>query len=119
MDQEITSGIHKRTTVKPIGRTGNVNAMIKGKIDRKFHTVMFIRGEGQKCLFALIDKHLFSIACLDHILEIIQRCNQNSEADKKLFTDMLCWYIQFWQTLLAIIPWLFNVVKEVKVTQLK
>ncbi|KAL7607684.1 hypothetical protein Lser_V15G10021 [Lactuca serriola] len=95
MDQEIASAIHKRTTIKPMGRAGNINSMIKGKINTKYHTVMFLRGEGQKCLFALIDKHLFSTACLEHILEIIQRCNQNSAADKKLFTDMLRWYIQF------------------------
>nr|KAJ0213192.1 hypothetical protein LSAT_V11C400185240 [Lactuca sativa] len=84
MDQEIASAIHKGTTMTPIGRTGNVNAMIMGKIDPKFHTVMFIRGEGQKCMLALIDKHLFSTAGLEHIVEIIYRCNQNSEANNKL-----------------------------------
>nr|KAJ0191135.1 hypothetical protein LSAT_V11C800454070 [Lactuca sativa] len=71
MDQEIASAIHKRTTIKTMGRAGNVNTMIKGKIDSKYHTVMFLRGDGQKCLFALVDKHLFSTSCLEHILEII------------------------------------------------
>ena len=93
--------------------------MVKGKIDTKHHTVMFIRGECQNCMFALVDKHLFSTSFLEHILEIIQRCNQNSAADKKMFTDMLRWYIQFRQTLLAIIPRLFKVVKTVKPTQKK
>ena len=102
-----------------MGRPGNVNTMVKGKIDSKYHTVMLIRGEGQKCMFALVDKHLFSMSCLDHILEIIQRCDQNSAANKKLFTDMLRWYIQFRQTLLAIIPRLFKVIKTVKPTQKK
>ena len=95
MDQEIASASHKRTTIKMTGRAGDVNIMVKGKIDSKYHTVMFIRSEGKKCLFALIDKHLFSTACLEHILEIIQRCDQNIAADKKMFTDMLRWYIQF------------------------
>ena len=104
MDQEIASAIHKRPMIKPIGKTGNVNVMVKGKIDPQFHTVMFVRGENHKCLFALCDKHLFSTACLEHILEIIHRCNQNSAADNKLFINMLRWYIQFRQTLLAIIP---------------
>ena len=119
MDQEIASAIHKRTTIKTMGKTGNVNTMIKGKIDSKYHTVMFLRGEGQKCLFALVDKHLFSTTCLEHILEIIQRCDQNSAADKKLFVDMLRWYIQFRQTLLAIIPRLFKVIKTVRPAQRK
>ncbi|KAL7593433.1 uncharacterized protein LOC128127355 [Lactuca sativa] len=47
MDQEIASAIHKRTTIKPMGRAGDVNLMVKGKIDSKYHTVMFIRGEGR------------------------------------------------------------------------
>ena len=89
----------------------------RARLIRSTTTVMFIRGEGQKCLFAFVDKHLFSTACLEHILEIIQRCNQNTAADKKMFTDMLRWYIQFRQTLLAIIPRLFKVVKTVKPTQ--
>nr|KAJ0224063.1 hypothetical protein LSAT_V11C200061910 [Lactuca sativa] len=83
IDQEIASAIHKRTTIKTMGRAGNVNTMVKGKIDSKYQTVMFIRGEGQKCLFALVDKYLFSTSCLEHILEIIQRCDQNSAAEKK------------------------------------
>nr|KAJ0210445.1 hypothetical protein LSAT_V11C400208170 [Lactuca sativa] len=119
MDQEIASAKHKRTTIKTMGKAGNVNTMIKGKIDSKYHTVMFIKREGQKCLFALVDKHLFSTPCMEHILEIIQRSDQNSVADKKLFTDMLRWYIQFKQTLLAIIPRLFKVIKTVKPTQKK
>ena len=119
MDQEIASAIHKRTTIKTMGKAGNVNTMVKGKIDSKYHTVMFVRGEGQKCLFALVDKHLFSTTYLEHILEIIQRCDQNTAADKTLFTDMLRWYIQFRQTLLVIIPRLFKVIKTVKPTQKK
>ena len=119
MDQEIASAIHKRPTIKPMGRAGNVNSMIKGKIDSKYHTVMFLRGEGQKCMFSLVEKHLFSTSCLEHILEIIQRCDQNTAADKKLFVDMLRWYILFRQTLLAIIPKLFKVIKTVRPAQKK
>lgn len=119
MDQEIASAIHKRTTIKTMGKADNVKTMVKGKIDSKYHTVMFVRGEGQKCLFAVVDKHLFSTACLEHILEIIQRYDQNTATDKKLFTDILRWYIQFQQTLLAIIPRLFKVIKTVKPTQKK
>ena len=96
-----------------------MNTVVRGKIDPKFHIVMFMRSEGQKCLFALIHKHLFSTSYLEHILEIIHRCNQKNEADKKMFTNMLRWYIQFRQTLLAIIPRLFKVVKKTKVTQSK
>ncbi|XP_023742892.1 uncharacterized protein LOC111891036 [Lactuca sativa] len=77
------------------------------------------QGEGQKCLFARVDKHLFLTTCLEHILEIIQRCDQNNVVDKKLFVDMLRWYIQFRQTLLAIIPRLFKVIKMVKPAQKK
>ena len=73
----------------------------------------------KNAFFALIDKHLFSTTCLEHILEIIHMCNQNNEADKKLFTDMLRCYIKFRQMLLAIIPRFFKVMKQVKVTQPK
>ena len=70
-------------------------------------------------MFALVDKHLFSTTCLEHILEIIQRCDQNNAANEKLFVDMLRWYILFRQTLLAIIPKLFKVIKTVKPAQKK
>ena len=74
---------------------------------------MFTRNEGQKCLFALADKHLYTTSCLEYVLGIINRCKQNSEDDKKYFNDMIHWYIRFRQTILAIIPCLFDTTKKV------
>ncbi|KAL7598238.1 hypothetical protein Lser_V15G23057 [Lactuca serriola] len=78
--------------------------MQMGRIDPKRNFVMFTRNEGQKCLFALADKHLYTTACLEHVLGIIHRCKQNSADDKKYFDDMIQWYIHFRQTILALIP---------------
>ena len=93
-----------------------MSVMIKGKIDPQFHTVLFTRGEGPKCLFALADKHFFSTTCLEHILEIIYKCDQNGDADKKLFSEMLRWYINFRKTLVALI---FKTVKKTTFVQPK
>ena len=119
MDQEVANVLRKKLTVKPTTKIGDVNKMILGHIDSVHLMAMFTRAKGERFLFALVDKHLFSTSCLEHILEIIQRCDQNSVADKKLFTDILRWYIQFRQTLLAIIPRLFKVIKMLKPTQRK
>ncbi|KAL7598233.1 hypothetical protein Lser_V15G23052 [Lactuca serriola] len=78
--------------------------MQMGRIDPKRNFVMFTRNEGQKCLFALADKHLYTTACLEHVLRIIHRCKQNSADEKKYFDDMIQWYIHFRQTILALIP---------------
>ena len=95
LDQEIASVLRKKPTVKPIGKAGDANRMRMGKIDSKYHTIMFTRGGGQKFVFSLEDKHLFSTTCLEHIIDIIRRCKRNSESDKKNFTNMLWWYISF------------------------
>ena len=117
MDQEIANVLRKKPTIKPIGKTGDVNRMWLGKIDSQYHIVMFSRGAGQKFVFALDDKHLFSTSCLEHIVDIIHMCKQNTECDMKNFTDMLRWYITFRQTLLAIIPKIFKTVKKSTLAQ--
>ncbi|XP_052625759.1 uncharacterized protein LOC111919606 [Lactuca sativa] len=42
-----------------------------------------------------------------------RKMKENSEDDKKYFNDMIQWYIRFRQTILAIIPCLFNTTKKV------
>ena len=73
---------------------------------------MFTRNEGQKFLFALAEKHLYTTACLEHVLGIIHRCKQNTVDDVKYFDDMIQWYIRFRQTILALITRLFDTVKK-------
>ena len=119
MDREIASALRNKPTIKPIGKASDINVMMKGNIDPQFHTILFTRGEGQKCMFLLADKHLLSTPFLEHILEIIYRCDQNNDADRKLFSDMLRWYINFRQTLLSLIPKLFKIVKKTTITQPK
>ena len=60
MDQEIASVLKRKPTVVPIGSSSDINKMKMGKIDPKLNSVMFTSDDGQKCLFALIDKHLFT-----------------------------------------------------------
>ncbi|KAL7600589.1 hypothetical protein Lser_V15G21551 [Lactuca serriola] len=73
---------------------------------------MFTRAEGQKCLFALADKHLYTTACLEHVLSIIKRCKENSADDVKYFNDMIQWYVRFRQTIISLTKCLFNTVKK-------
>ena len=117
MDQEVASVLRKKPTVKPTTKPGDVNKMTLGQIDPAHLTMMFTRAKGQRFLFALVDKHLFSTDCLEHIINIIHRCKVNSESDKKNFIDMLRWYITFRHALLAIISKLFKTVKKSSVAQ--
>ena len=115
MDQEITSVFKKNPTISPVVFASDLNMMQMGKIDPKRNSVMVTRNEGQKCLFALADKHLYTTACLEHVLGIIHRCKQNTTDDKKYFDDMIQWYIRFRQTILALISCLFDTTKKVPV----
>lgn len=112
MDQEVASVLRKKLTILPIGFASDINKMKMGKIDPKLNSVMFTGGERKKCLFALINKHLSLTSYLEHIIDIINHCKKNSEGDKKYFLDMLRWYIDFRQVLLALIPLLFKVVNR-------
>ncbi|KAL7609416.1 hypothetical protein Lser_V15G13555 [Lactuca serriola] len=89
MDQEVASVFKKKPTISPVASASDLNMMQMGKIDPKRTSVMFTRDEGQKCLFALADKHLYTTACLEHVLGIIHRCKQNTADDKKYFDDMI------------------------------
>ncbi|KAL7609410.1 hypothetical protein Lser_V15G12206 [Lactuca serriola] len=111
MDQEIASVFKKKPTISLVGSASDLNMMQMGKINLKRNSVMFTKNEGQKCLFALADKHLYTIACLEHVLGIIRRCKQNSADDKKYFDDMIQWYIRL--TILALISRLFDTTKKV------
>ena len=113
MDQEIVIIFKKKPTICPVGSASDLNMMQMGRIDPKRNSVMFTRNEGQKCMFALADKHLYTTACLEHVLGIINRYKQNSADDKKYFDDMIQWYIRFRQTILALIPRLFETTKKV------
>ncbi|KAL7602796.1 hypothetical protein Lser_V15G20306 [Lactuca serriola] len=117
MDQEVANVLRKKPTVKPIAKPGDVNKMTPGQIDSAHLTVMFTRAKGENFLFALVDKHVFSIDCLEHIINIIHRCKANSESDKKNFIDMLRWYITFRQTLLSIISGVLKTVKKLVIAQ--
>ncbi|KAL7589608.1 hypothetical protein Lser_V15G41254 [Lactuca serriola] len=117
MDQEIAKVMNKKPSVKPTSKHGDVNKMKLGQIDSTNLTVMFTKGERHMFMFALVDKHLFSTDCLEHIINIIHRCNQNSVAEKKYFIDMLRWYITFRHHVLAIIPRIFETVKKFSVVK--
>ncbi|KAL7595028.1 hypothetical protein Lser_V15G29179 [Lactuca serriola] len=112
MDQEIASVLKKKPTISPVGSASDLNQMQMGKIDSRRNLVMFTRNEGQKCLFALADKHLYTTSCLEHVLGIIHRCKQNTADDVKYFDDMIQRYIWFRQTILALITHLFDTVKK-------
>ena len=117
MDQEIAKVMNKKPSVKPTSKPGDVDQIKLGQIDSTNLIVMFTKGERHKFLFALVDKHLFSTDCLEHIINIIHRCKQNSAADKKNFTDMLRRYITFRHHILAIIPRIFETMKKPSVVK--
>ncbi|KAL7608094.1 hypothetical protein Lser_V15G14148 [Lactuca serriola] len=112
MDQEVATVFKKKPKIAPVGSASDLNQMQMGKIDPRRNSVMFTRAEGQKCLFALADKHLYTTACLEHVLSIIKRCKENSADDVKYFDDMINWYIRFRQTILSITKCLFSTVKK-------
>ncbi|KAL7590743.1 hypothetical protein Lser_V15G39175 [Lactuca serriola] len=112
MDQEIATVFKKKPKISPVGSASDLNQMKMGKFDPRRNSVMFTRSEGQKCLFALADKHLYTTACLEHVLGIIHRCKENTADDIKYFDDMIQWYIRFRQTILALISRLFETVKK-------
>ncbi|KAL7611656.1 hypothetical protein Lser_V15G06890 [Lactuca serriola] len=112
MDQEVATVFKKKPKIAPVGSASDLNQMQMGKIDPRRNSVMFTRAEGQKCLFALADKHLYTTACLEHVLSIIKRCKENSADDVKYFNDMIQWYIRFRQTILSLTKCLFNTVKK-------
>ncbi|KAL7601624.1 hypothetical protein Lser_V15G23907 [Lactuca serriola] len=112
MDQEVATVFKKKPKIAPVGSASDLNQMKMGKIDPRRNSVMFTRAEGQKCLFALADKHLYTTACLEHVLSIIKRCKENSADDVKYFNDMIQWYIRFRQTILSLTQCLFNTVKK-------
>ena len=60
LDQEIANVLRKKPTIAPVGSTSDLNKMQMGRIDSKRNSIMFTRGEGQKFLFALADKHLYT-----------------------------------------------------------
>ena len=113
MDQEIANVFKKKPTISPIGSASDLNQMKMGKINPRRNSVMFTRNEGQKCLFALADKLLYTTTCLEHVLGIMHRCKQNTSDDIKYFDDMIQWYIRFRQTILALISRLFDTTKKV------
>ncbi|KAL7582410.1 hypothetical protein Lser_V15G45692 [Lactuca serriola] len=112
MDQEVATVFKKKPKVKLVGSASDLNTMKMGKIDSRRNSVMFTRAEGQKCLFALADKHLYTTTCLEHVLSIVKRCKDNSADDIKYFEDMINWYIRFRQTILSITKCLFSTVKK-------
>ena len=87
MDQEIASVLKKKPTISPVGSTSDLNIMQMRRIDPKRNSVMFTRNKGQ--------------------------IDARSEDDKKYFDDMIQWYIRFRQTILALIPRLFETTKKV------
>ncbi|KAL7594713.1 hypothetical protein Lser_V15G29516 [Lactuca serriola] len=117
MDKEIANALRTKPTVKPTVKPGDINKMTLGQIDPAHLTVTFTRAKGERILFALVDKHLFSTDCLEHVLNLIHRCKKNSNSEKKNFTDMLQWYITFRQTLLAITPSVLKTVKKSVIAQ--
>lgn len=72
IDVEIARVMKRKPTLNPIGKASDMSKMILGKIDMAHLTVMFqqrtdVVGTFQKCLFALPDKHLYSMSCLKHV----------------------------------------------------
>ena len=73
----------KKPTIKPTQKPVDANKMKIGQIDSTHLTVMFTKGDAHKFLFALVDKHLFSTNCLEHIINLIHRCNRTQMLIRK------------------------------------
>ena len=104
--------MNKKPTVKPTLKPGDVNKMKLGQADSTHLIVMYRRDGANRFLFSLVDKHMFSTDCLEHVINIIHQYKHNSESHKKNFTDILRWYITFRHTLLAIKPKVFKTINK-------
>ena len=85
--------LRKKPTVLPEAFVKDIEKLKMGKIEKDNWSAMFHqgskeRGDIQKCLFTLPDKHVFSTSCLNYVLEIIEQCNANDAAMKKFYSDM-------------------------------
>lgn len=117
MDVEIAVVLRKKPTVQPKEAPSDISKMKMGKIIRDNWSVMYQTSTRedlnvQKCLFFLLEKHLYSISLLKYILGITKQYKPNDVADKKCFADMIKWYIIVRNTLLALMPKLFKVQKR-------
>ena len=56
-----------------------------------------------KVCFFLLDKHLFTTSCQEHVLDMINKYKGNSKGNKKCFSDMILWYIKVCKFLLSVV----------------
>ncbi|CAI9285120.1 unnamed protein product [Lactuca saligna] len=94
MDVEIMAVLWKKPTVQPKEALNNVTKIKFGRIQKDNWSVTFQESDKdgtnvQKCLFSLLDKHLYSTSCLNYIVGIIEQCKTNVVADKKCPVDMI------------------------------
>ena len=112
---EIASVLKKRPIVKPEEETTGFQKRRLGKIKKAGWSVVYQRKDGDnvhKSLFALLDKHLYSIAALNNIMALIVVCKANNDANLKCFNDLLKWYLVIRNTLLNLMTKLFKEIQQ-------
>ena len=115
MDVEIAFVLNKRPILKPEPEPKELHKFNLGKIRKDNWCVVYQRKENQKFMrnmFFLRDKHLYSNASLNSILELTEACKPNNIADKKSFSDFIQWYLVVRITLLNLMTILFKVKKR-------
>lgn len=112
MDVQIAAVLKKKLVVQPEEEPKDLNRMKLGKIHKDNWSVPYQRKEGQKvqkCMFFLMDEHLYSTSYLNYVMELTEVYKANDAADQKCFSDMIKWYIPIRNTLLHRMHKLFKV----------
>jgi len=110
LDVEIASMLHSKPLVKPEKEPSGVSRMKLGVINKKHWSVVYKKQVGDKVsksMFYIKDKHLYPKETLEMLISLTNACKDNSDADKKCFTDMLKWYIIFRKTLVNVTSQVF------------
>jgi len=120
LDVEIASLLNSQPLVKPEKDPSGVARMKLGVINKKHWSVVYKKQVGNKVsksMFYLKDKHLYSKETLETLISLTNACKDNSDNDKKCFTDMLKWYLIFRKTLINVISQVFVVSGQQPVTK--
>nr|KAJ0188191.1 hypothetical protein LSAT_V11C900483250 [Lactuca sativa] len=119
MDVDIATVLRQKPCVVPKEAPKDFEKLKPGKIYKEGWFMVYTsrdlpEANRRKLYFHLEGKHLFTITCLEFILELVARFNGNNKDDVKCFTDVITWYIQVRKLLLSFIPKFYEVQKRIK-----
>ncbi|CAI9273082.1 unnamed protein product [Lactuca saligna] len=113
MDVDITTVLKRKPTTIPKEAPKDFEKLKPGKIYKEGWFVVYqlrerIKADFRKSYFYLEDTHLYNIAYLEFILDVITKFKGNNKDGVKCFSKMLL-FIQVRKMLLSFIPKIYEV----------